>query len=282
VTRRRKLAIVLALLGFVVVAWWPAQPSSADCVTPTLTVSPASGPPGSPVTISGSNWYEGCYDPSSPAATYQGAPPPRTDSDINITFSDGRTTFPIARVTPAGNGSFSFQANVPDGAQPGNGSFRADGANGTPVADFSVGQKPPTPPPTQPAPATTARPANTATTARASSSANVAGSSSGSASRPASDFGVVTPNVPNISTNSTVFFNPSTPLAPQVTSSPGQYFATSASPNLASPPVTLAQSGKSRADVWWVLGFLGVGLAAGVGYFFYQRNQRGAWRPRGF
>jgi hypothetical protein len=297
-----RAAALLALLGFVVVAWWPALPSRADCVTPTLSVTPGQGPPGTPVTISGSNWYEGCYDPNSPTATAQGFPPPRPDSDIHITFSDGRSTFEVARVTPAGNGGFSFQAQVPDGAQPGFGSFKGDGTNGSPAAGFSVGAK--TPPATQPPTPTTKAASSTATTAK--SSGSVAGSSSGtgsasgsssSASGSSVDFGAVTPNVPK--TPTTVFFNPTTPLAPLAPqAAAGQYFATSGTPGIvqSSPPVTLASSGGGGGSwLLWVIGFLAVGVVVAVGYFIYQRNQRNQsyhrsrrvgrapnWRPRGF
>src|SRR5205823_2220177 len=193
---RARLGVVLALVGFAAAAWWPAQPSSADCLQPTLSVSPSQGLPGTPVTISGRNWYLGCYDPSSPAATYQGAPPPRPDTDVHVTFSDGRTTFEVARATPGSDGSFSFQAQVPGAAQPTNdGSFRADGTNGSPTAGFAVGAK--TPPPTTP---TTQGPQGTsATTARSTATTRSS------------------PTAPNAATAPSVVFNPSTPLAPQVT-----------------------------------------------------------------
>ena len=276
VQHRSRLSAVLALAVFVGVAWWwPTVQSPADCLSPTLSVTPAQGAPGTTVTISGQNWYEGCYDPSSPAATY--APPPRPDSDIRVTFSDGRTVFEVARVTPSGNGTFSFQAQVPDGAQPTNdGSFRADGTNGSPTAGFAVGPKapPPTTPPAPPATATTR--ASTATSASVSGSS--AGSRASSAAPAASsvDFGTVTPGASTTS----IAFNPSTPLAPQVTQATLSPFTSSILPS-ASPPVTLTKSGNSRkADLLWVLGFLLVGAGAAVAYFLYQR--RTSWRPRRF
>lgn len=282
-TRRResRLTLVLALAAFVAVAWWPARPSSADCVTPTLSVAPNQGPPGSTVTISGTNWFEGCYDPSSPAATYQGAPPPRTDSDIRVTFSDGNSVYEVATVTPDGRGNFSFQAQIPPAARQGSGAFRADGSNGSPTAGFAVGQPPP--PTTQPPPVTQApppRPAGTVTT-----TARTGGTSVAAPSGSPGDFGSIlpSPSVPAVPT-SAVIFNPSTPLAPQA----GQYFATSGSPfaSPSTPPVTLGSTGNSNRDLLWVAGFLIVGLLAGVGYFLYQRNIRGSHgshsRPRTF
>jgi hypothetical protein len=272
--RRSRLGVVLAVAGFVVVAWWPAQPSSADCVAPTLSVAPSQGLPGTSVTISGKNWYLGCYDPTSPAATYQGAPPPRPDSDIHVTFSDGHTVFEIARVTPAGDGSFSFQAQVPDGAQPTNdGTFTADGTNGSPTASFAVGAKPTTT--TRPTPTTQGSTAATTGAATATTAARSSGSSAASGASSV-DFGA-SPTVPNASTASSVVFNPSTPLA-QVSQSP---IPTNVYPAVSTPPVTLGSSGHSRRnDMVWVFGFLLLGLASGVGYFIYQRNPQ--WRPRRF
>jgi hypothetical protein len=268
--RRASLAVVVASVAFVAAAWWPAQPSSADCVPPTLSVSPSQGLPGTPVTISGKNWYLGCYDPSSPAATYQGAPPPRPDTDVSVTFSDGRTVFDVARVTPAGDGSFSFQAQVPNAAQPTNdGSFRAEGTNGSPTAGFAVGAK--TPPPTTPT--TQAAHGTTGTTAvtRASTATTA------SRSIPTS------PTLPNALTTSSVVFNPSTPLAPQGGVAPRAtgLVPPVALPQVRTPPVTLGSSGHSRGgDLVWVVGFLVLGLAAGVAYFIYQRNPQ--WSPRRF
>ena len=255
--------------------WWPTLSSSADCVSPTLSVSPAQGPPGTTVTISGQNWYEGCYDPSSPAATYQGAPPPRPDSDIRVTFSDGKTVFEIARVTPGGNGTFSFQAQVPDGAQPTNsGSFRADGTNGSPTVGFAVGPKA-SPPTTQPTTATTSG-STTATTARVSGSSSGSRASSTTPAASSVDFGTVSPAAPT----SSVVFNPSTPLAPQITQATISPF-NNALPSVSTPPVTLGSAGHSRrADVLWVLGFLALGAGAAVAYFVYQRRTN--WRPRRF
>ena len=264
--RRARLGVVLALVGFAAAAWWPAQPSSADCLQPTLSVSPSQGLPGTQVTISGKNWYLGCYDPSSPAATYQGAPPPRPDTDVHVTFSDGRTTFDVARVNPGADGSFSFQAQVPAAAQPTNdGAFRADGTNGSPTAGFAVGSKTP-PPTTQTTQATTAT--TTGSTPSTRSTAKPGASSV--------DFGS-SPTVPNAATASSGAFNPSTPLAPQVTGQFHPYVV----PPVSTPTVTLGSSGHSRgADMLWVVGFLLLGLAAGVGYFIYQRNPE--WRPGRF
>jgi hypothetical protein len=244
------------LVAFAAAAWWPAQPSSADCIPPTLSVSPSQGLPGTPVTVSGKNWYLGCYDPSSPGATYQGAPPPRPDTDVHVTFSDGRTVFDVARVNPGSDGSFSFQGQVPEGAQPTNdGTFRADGTNGSPTAGFAVGAK--TPPPTT---QTTISHGTTATTT--GSTATTTHSS---------------PAVPSAATAPSVAFNPSTPLAPQVTGQFHPYVV----PPVSTPAVTLGSSGHSRGgDMVWVVGFLVLGLAAGVGYFIYQRNPE--WRPGRF
>jgi hypothetical protein len=268
-SRRARLGVVLAFVGFVGAAWWPAQPSSADCVQPTLSVSPSQGLPGTGVTISGRNWYLGCYDPSSPAATYQGAPPPRPDTDVRVTFSDGHTTFDVARVNPGNDGSFSFQAQIPDAAQPTNdGTFRADGTNGSPTAGFAVGAKTP-PPTTQTTQATTATTTGSTTATTRSSTKAAPGASS-------VDFGA-SPTVPNASTASSVVFNPSTPLAPQATGQVPNY----ALPPVSTPPVTLGSAGHSRrGDMVWVLGFLLLGLGAGVAYFIYQRNP--PWRPRRF
>ena len=257
--RRARLGVALALVGFAAAAWWPAQPSSADCLQPTLSVSPNQGLPGTPVTVSGQNWYVGCYDPSSPAATYQGAPPPRPDTDVHVTFSDGRTTFDVARATPGGDGSFSFQAQVPAAAQPTNdGSFRADGTNGSPTAGFAVGAK--TPPPTTPT--THGTQGSTVTTAASTASTATTRAS---------------PTVANGATAPSVAFNPSTPLAPQVTAPFRPYVV----PPVSTPAVTLGSSGHSRGgDMVWVVGFLVLGLVAGVAYFIYQRNPE--WRPGRF
>lgn len=258
---RARVGAVLALVAFAAAAWWPAEPSKADCIPPTLSVSPSQGLPGTQVTISGRNWYLGCYDPSSPAATYQGAPPPRPDTDVHVTFSDGRTVFEVAKVNPGGDGSFSFQAQVPDAAQPTNdGMFRADGTNGSPTAGFAVGAK--TPPPT---------------TQTTQSTQGGTGATTRSTATTAARSIPTSPTVPNAATASSVVFNLSTPLAPQVTGQFHPYVV----PPASTPAVTLGSSGHSRSgDIVWVVGFLVLGLAAGVGYFIYQRNPE--WRPGRF
>jgi hypothetical protein len=90
--------ILIATIGAAILTFAWAVPASAG--EPFVTVDPASGAPGDPITVSGS-----CSSPSG--------------FDVEIHFIQGALDEDLGTTQTGAGGSFSLNAAVPAGAQPG-------------------------------------------------------------------------------------------------------------------------------------------------------------------
>lgn len=107
--------------------------SAADCVGPTITVRPTSGPAGTSLTIEGTGFGDNCYD--------TGPPPPGQGvlgnplTGVEIAFVDAAGTRTVLAVVDAdADYRFAVEATVPAGAVPGPASLQA----GSPPVAFTV------------------------------------------------------------------------------------------------------------------------------------------------
>ena len=125
--------IVLAASLLVIVILIPIQSSWAQCVGPSITLSPTSGPAGSRVTIFGKDFLGGCNDTSLNGVI---PPPPPPAKGIGFTFVQGARSWYLGKVNANKDYSFAFTVTVPRNAILGSGQFRATGT--FPRADFQV------------------------------------------------------------------------------------------------------------------------------------------------
>ena len=97
----------------------PETPFTVTSSTPTITLSPISGPPGSSVTVSGSNF---------PVST-----------SITVKFDSATIATIPSAVTSSTSGTFSASFTVPSGSSPGSHTITATGGTSTATATFTVG-----------------------------------------------------------------------------------------------------------------------------------------------
>lgn len=97
----------------------PETPFTVTSSTPTITLSPISGPPGSSVTVSGSNF---------PVST-----------SITVKFDSNTIATIPSTLTSSTSGTFSASFTVPSGSSPGSHTVTATGGTSTATATFTVG-----------------------------------------------------------------------------------------------------------------------------------------------
>jgi hypothetical protein len=112
--------LVVALLW---VPWAVMGGADADCSGPTVHVTPRSGPPGSPVVVTGEAFGDACHDVNPPPTSILGNPL----QDIEVTFTAAASAPVVLGVVDADeNYQFTLETAVPLDAAVGTGSFGAD------------------------------------------------------------------------------------------------------------------------------------------------------------
>jgi hypothetical protein len=114
-TLARLLVLPVSVLAVLVV---PA-PASAVCVPPTISVSPASGQPGSTVTVSGTDWRAECND----TVVGGGTPSPSPPDTVVISFAQNGQSQELTTVTANSDYTFSVQVRVPQASRAGQAAF---------------------------------------------------------------------------------------------------------------------------------------------------------------
>lgn len=119
------LSLPLLLIGV-------ASPASAACAGPTLAVSPATGRPGSSVTVSGRDWRVGCNDTfTQPVGGTPSPRPPEPPDSIALFFMQDGRTVELARITAASDYTFTTEVEIPSSATGGDAAVEATGENGS-------------------------------------------------------------------------------------------------------------------------------------------------------
>lgn len=134
----RRVGILAAVVVLVLQAG--GSRASADCAGPVVEVSPASGEPGTALTVTGRYWGTDCYDtgPPPPGVGPLGLP----DTGIEVTFVDAAgTSTPLGTVDAVDDYTIRLDAAVPAGAAAGEGRIEAVSNTGFLVtpAPFVVG-----------------------------------------------------------------------------------------------------------------------------------------------
>jgi hypothetical protein len=120
--RRRAIGSSLLAAGLLSACGGPPAGVAASCVGPQLTLTPAEGTPGTPVTAAFEWLHEGCND-------YSGADEERPLVDVPVTFVQGGLEVPLGTVTGSGERwADALAFGVPDAALPGPAEIRLDGS----------------------------------------------------------------------------------------------------------------------------------------------------------
>lgn len=131
----------LGLFGLVLTGLTALSPSAAgaDCVGPSLSVTPTSGAPGDTVTLDGQYFGTDCLDQGDvgqpPGSGVLGEP----GTDIKLYFVQNEVPTVVATVDAEADYSFSVPVTVPASAVPGVAAFGTDASVLPPTgAEFTV------------------------------------------------------------------------------------------------------------------------------------------------